>query len=196
MAKTKSVEDYIAGASRWRPELEKLRDVLRSTGLEETIKWGGPCYTHDGRNVVGIGGFKSYFGLWFFQGALLDDEKGHLINAQEGKTRAMRQWRMHSAKDIRPAIIRKYVRECVDKLDAGEEIRPVRDRPVVVPTELKHAFARRKKAATAFGRLRPGLQREYANYVAEAKREDTRQRRVEKILPMIEAGKGLNDRYR
>jgi uncharacterized protein YdeI (YjbR/CyaY-like superfamily) len=94
MKRANSVDEYIADAGTWKNELKRLREILRSTELKEEVKWGGPCYTCDGKNVVGIAGFKSYFGLWFHQGALLKDPKKVLMNAQEGKTKAMRQWRM------------------------------------------------------------------------------------------------------
>ena len=196
MKRYNTVDDYIAGAKRWRPQLRRLRDVLRSTELVETVKWGAPCYTHDGKNVVGIGAFKSYFGLWFHQGALLEDPANVLINAQEGKTRALRQWRMRSAKDIKPAIIRRYVKEAIGHIGAGKQVRPRRPGPLVVPDELTNALRRQKGALAAFRSLRPGQQREYANHIAEAKRDDTRARRVDRIVPMIVAGAGLNDRYR
>lgn len=192
----KSADDYYRTAELWADEQRRLRDILQSTGLTETIKWGGPCYTYKGKNVVGVGAFKSYFGLWFHQGALLADKHDVLINAQSGKTRAQRQWRMQAASDVKAAIIRKYVREACEHIDAGREIRPDRRKPLVVPDDLRAALRRRKGATAAFNGMRKGLQREYADYVGDAKRDDTRKRRIEKILPMIIAGKGLNDRYR
>lgn len=196
MRRAKSVDDYIENAEHWRNEIVRLREILRSTPLEEEVKWGGPCYTYDGRNVVGIGGFKSYFGLWFHQGALLEDKNSVLINAQEGKTKALRQWRMTSAKDIKPAIIKRYVKESIELTRAGRSIGADRQKPIVVPPELEKAFGKNKKAGTSFKQLRKGLQREYTDYIVDAKRDDTKARRIEKILPMIAAGKGLNDKYR
>ncbi len=145
MQRATSVDAFIEQSTLWREELTRLRDILRATSLQEEIKWGAPCYTHNGKNVVGIGAFKAYFGLWFHQGALLKDDKNVLINAQEGKTKAMR---------------------------------------------------RHKGATQAFRNLGRGRQREYAEYVATAKRDDTKLDRVAKILPMITAGVGLNDKYR
>ena len=158
MQRAKSVDDYIANASAWNSELATLRDVLRATPLLEEIKWGAPCYMYKGKNVVGIGGFKSYFGLWFHQGALLKDGDKVLINAQEGKTRALRQWRMASGKDIRPTIIRRYVKEATALVDQGKELKPDRAKPIDVPDELEKAMRRHKGATAAFARLRPGLQ--------------------------------------
>jgi uncharacterized protein YdeI (YjbR/CyaY-like superfamily) len=164
--------------------------------LSETVKWGGPCYTFNDRNVVGLGAFKAYFGLWFFQGALLKDSEKVLVNAQEGRTKAQRQWRMTSAKEIRPALIKRYIKEAVAIEKSGRGIKADRSKPIVIPEELKSALGSSGKAGSSFTKLRPGLQREYAEYVSSAKRAETRQRRIQKILPMIAAGAGLNDKYR
>ncbi len=196
MKPARSADAYFREAETWPRELAKLRKILQSTALTEEVKWGGPCYTYRGKNVVGIGGFKSYFGLWFHQGALLEDDAGVLINAQRGKTRGLRQWRMHSAIDIQPTLIKRYVREAIALVDAGNEITADRTKPVVVPDELNKAMRRVKGATAAFRALRRGLQREYADYIRDAKRDDTKQRRIEKILPMIGKGIGLNDKYR
>ena len=196
MRRSRTVDEYIEDAGIWKDELKHLRSILQSTELEEDVKWGGPCYTYGGKNVVGMAGFKSYFGLWFHQGALLKDQKKFLINAQEGRTKALRQWRMQTAKDIKPAIIKSYVKEAIKLAEEGKKIAPARKKPIVVPTVLKKAFQKNKSASDNFKNMRPGLQREYANYVADAKREDTKLRRIEKILPMISQGIGLNDKYR
>ena len=113
MPAKKTVDDYMAQAMHWPDELARIREILNGTALSETVKWGMPVYTHNGKNIVGIGGFKSYFGLWFFEGASLADEAGVLMNAQPGKTKAMRQWRMSSAGEIKPTLIRRYVREAM-----------------------------------------------------------------------------------
>ncbi len=101
MKRRKTVAEFIATSDKWQQELELLRKILNSCDLEETVKWGSPCYTFRGKNIVGIGAFKSYCGLWFFQGALLADEAGVLMNAQEGVTKAMRQWRFQSKSEIK-----------------------------------------------------------------------------------------------
>ena len=196
MHRAKTADDYYADAPHWRDEIAKLREILHASGLEETIKWGQPTYTTNGKNVVGLGAFKSYCGLWFFQGALLADEDEVLINAQEGKTKALRQWRMTSCRDINQARIKRYVKEAIALADQGKEIKAARPGKVVVPAELKKALAADKSVSAAFDQLRPGQQREYAQHITEAKRAETKERRIEKILPMIAAGIGLNDRYR
>ena len=140
MKHSKSVDDYIRDAQQWQPELKRLREILKTTKLNEETKWGAPCYTHNGKNVVGIGSFKSYFGLWFHQGALLKDDKTVLLNAQEGKTKALRQWRMTSAKEINAAVIKRYVKEAIEHIDAGHQIKADRSKPVDVPSELRRAL--------------------------------------------------------
>ncbi len=196
MARNKTVDDYVAGLSQWQPEVKTLIELCRKAGLDESVKWGAPCYSRNGSNVVGIGAFKSYFGLWFFQGALLEDKDNVLVNAQAGKTKALRQWRMQSASDIRKAAIRRYLGAAARLADQGKAVAVSRRSAVTMPEELGTALAQNSRDKAAFDKLRPGQKREYAAYIADAKRPDTKQRRLEKILPMIRAGAGLNDRYR
>ena len=196
MKRYKTVAEFLASSEQWKRELAKLRSILKTAGLEETVKWGSPVYTCDGRNVVGIGGFKSYFGLWFFQGALLADKKKVLINAQEGRTKAMRQMRFQSIGEVDPGLIKAYVKEAIGLARQGVEIKPDRRKPLTVPAELQAAFRKHKKAKAGFEKLTPSKRREYADYIAAAKQDATRQKRIDKILPMIASGVGLNDRYR
>lgn len=192
---TKIVEGYIEKKAHWAPELEKLRTILIGAGLEESMKWGMPSYSAHGQLILGVGAFKNHFCLWFHQGALLTDKDRVLMNAQEGKTRAMRQWRMTSAKDIKPAMLKRYLKEAMANAAAGRAIKPQRNKPVKVPAQLKTALAKNRKAAAAFKALTPGKRRAYAEYITEAKREDTKERRIKKIIPMIATGAGLNDHY-
>jgi uncharacterized protein YdeI (YjbR/CyaY-like superfamily) len=196
MKRFKSVDDYIANADPWQQELARLRTILQATSLTEEVKWGAPCYTYKGKNIVGLAAFKGWVCLWFHQGALLRDDSKVLVNAQEGKTKALRQWRMTSASEIKPAIIKRYVREATELVDAGREIKAIRSKTVDVPYELTSAMRRHKGATAAFRALTPGRQREYAEHVASAKRDATKLKRIDKILPMIVAGIGLHDKYR
>ena len=196
MKRHDSVDAYIADAEPWQDELVRLREILQATELEETVKWGAPAYTCDGKVLVGIGSFRSFFALWFFQGALLEDKAGVLINAQEGRTKALRQWRFTAKKDIKVRLIKAYVKEAIELQRQGKAIQPARNKPVVVPPQLQAALRKNTSAAAAFQELSQGKRREYADYIADAKREDTKSKRLDKILPMIEEGVGLNDRYR
>ena len=198
MVRPKSVEDFINTREKWQAEITRLREILVSMDLEEGIKWMFPCYTHNKKNVVGIGGFKSYFGLWFYEGASMSDSQGVLTNAQEGKTKDLRQWRMTTAKEIKVRSIRAYVKEAIELSRVAKKKSPQKRNvsTVEVPPELHVALRANKKAAAAFNSLTPGRQRDYAKYIATAKRPETKLKRLEKILPMITNGVGLNDKYR
>jgi uncharacterized protein YdeI (YjbR/CyaY-like superfamily) len=169
---------------------------MLSTEMEETLKWGAPAYIINKKNVVGLGAFKSYAGLWFFQGALLKDPKKLLINAQEGKTNAMRQMRFASLDDLDINVIRAYVDEAIQNQKAGMEIKPVSKREFKIPEEMGKAFENDAGLKEKFESFSHSHRREFAEYVSEAKRPETRIRRLEKIIPMIKNTKGLNDRYR
>ena len=191
-----SVDDYIDGLEFWADEVRKLRSVLGKTQLEETVKWGMPCYTWSGKNVVGIGAFKNYFGLWFHQGALLGDPDGLLTNAQEGKTKALRQWRMTRASDIDATTIKRFVTETMKLIDAGQVIRPDRRKALEVPAELNKELATKPALNDRFNALSLGRQREFCDHIASAVRPATREARLRKCLPKIMRGEGLNDKYR
>ncbi|MGP1346552.1 MAG: YdeI/OmpD-associated family protein [Phycisphaerales bacterium] len=197
-----TVDEYIASLNRWQDEIARLREIVGSAGLEETIKWGAPAYTApdpDGKpvNVVGIVAFKAHFALWFHQGALLTDPDRHLTITEGGKAKAMREWRFESPRDIKPRPIKAYVKEAAALAAQGQAIKPERRGELVeVPPELAEALKSRAKTRKAFEALTPGKRREYAAHIAEAKREATKQTRIEKILPMIEAGVGLHDKYK
>lgn len=180
----------------WAEELELLYSIVRSTELEETIKWGGPCFTINGKNVLGIGGFKSYVGIWFNQGVFLKDPQKVLVNASEGKTKALRQWRFQSKKEINPKLVKAYILEAIENAKQGKELKPEKKETGELPDELKSVLKKDKKLNTEFSALSPFKQREYIEYIADAKQEKTRIARVEKSVPLILQGKGLNDKYR
>lgn len=195
-AKPANVSDLISEMKPWVEEVTLLRELALSCGLEEGIKWGIPVYMYEGKNVLGLGAFKSYVGIWFYQGVFLKDPNKVLINAQEGKTKALRQWRFTSADEIKPALIRKYMKEAMQLAEAGKELKPERKTKLAIPTEFAAAFKADKKLKACFNELTPGKQREYLEHVGEAKTEATRLRRVAKSIPIILSGKGLHDRYK
>lgn len=196
MQRYKTVPDYLAGHGEWRPMLDRLRAVMNESGLEETVKWGAPCYTLNGKNLVGLVAFKDFVSIWFHQGALLRDERGVLVNAQEGRTKALRQWRLQSEDEIDEVLLRAYVKETIENQRQGREIKADRNKPLQIPDELARALSEHQKARERFDALSLGKRREYADHIAEAKREETRTRRIEKIMPMILAGHGLHDKYK
>lgn len=191
------VTEYINKKETWKTELETLREVLLDLPLEETIKWGAPTYTYEGKNVVGIAGFKSYFGLWFFQGALLKDTHKVFINAQEGKTKAMLQWRFSTLEDINADLIKEYILEAIENQKQNKVIKPARNtKPLRIPELLQNALNSNKELHNSFEAFSLSKKREYADYISEAKREATKEKRLNKIIPMIMQNIGLHDKYR
>ena len=197
MIQAKSVEEYLAKSEGWEESLKILRDLMLETELIENIKWGAPVYSIGKKNVVGLGAFKAYVGLWFYQGVFLNDDHNKLVNAQEGKTKAMRQWRFQSADEIREhmQLIRTYVAEAIANQKAGKEIKPQR-KPLIIPEELQHLLDTNPDISACFASMSLSHKREYADYISEAKRAETRLRRLEKIKPMILDGISMNDKYR
>ena len=195
MEMSKTVEEYLNKNPEYTKELIKLREIIHKTELVETVKWGIPTYTINGKNVVGIGAFKSYAGLWFFQGSFLKDPNNLLINAQEGKTKGLRQMRFENAEQIDEKIVYEYLQEAIENQKQRKEIKPEKKK-LVIPDELKEALSKDSQLAEAFDELTPGKQKEYAEYIAEAKQAKTKLTRLEKITPMIKSGVGLNDRYK
>jgi len=189
------VEAYILKKEKWSEELFTLRRVLNELPLEETLKWGAPYYTHNGKNIVGMAAFKNYFGLWFTQGALLKDTHQKLMNAQEGKTQAMRQWRFSSMQDIDIELIKSFVLEAIKNQKAGKAIKPQK-KPLIIPEQLQKVLDANHELKEKYDSFSLSHKREYADYISEAKREATKLSRLEKVIPMILGNVGLHDKYR
>ena len=195
MKKYSSIEAYIEDHEEYMNELNLLREIILTTGLDETLKWSAPVYTYKGKNILGIGAFKKYFGLWFFQGSFLRDEKKVLMNAQEGVTRGLRQWRFEDAGELDADLIRAYIFEAIENQEAGLEVKPVK-RDVPLAEELKNAFKQDPELKACFFALTPGRQMNYSSYISTAKKEETRINRLNKCIPLILEGKGLDDQYK
>jgi uncharacterized protein YdeI (YjbR/CyaY-like superfamily) len=197
MKKVNSVEEYIEVHETWIEPLNILRDMLNSTELEETIKWNAPVYTLQGKNVVGLGAFKHHFGIWFFNGVFLKDEYDLLVNAQEGKTKGLRQMRFSSADEMDKKKILAYVKEAIQNQKLGKEVKVERSKKkTVIPDLLKRELVEDADLKLSFNKLTNYKQREYCEYIDTAKREATKLSRLERIKPMILHGMGLYDKYK
>lgn len=190
-----SVEEYIESKDTFAGGLVLLRDIMTSTELQETVKWGIPTYAINNKNVVSISAFKNHFGVWFFNGVFLSDPLHILINAQEGKTKGLRQLRFTNANEIDKKIILKYVLEAIDNQKKGLEIKQ-KQKKLVIPVELASILNDNEKLASIFESLTLGKKRVFAAYVGGAIRKETKIKRLEKIIPMILNNIGLNDKYR
>lgn len=191
------IDDYILSNSKWQKELELLRKILLDLHLQEEIKWGIPAYIHKKKNILGLAAFKNYCGIWFHHGVFLKDEAKVLVNAQEDKTKGMRQMRFNSFDEIDTELVKLYVLEAIDNSEAGKEIKPKRNtKPVTIPEELKSEFSNSERLKYIFNELSVSKQREFCDYISSAKRATTKQSRLEKIIPMILNRVGLHDKYR
>ena len=195
MKNNKTVEDFLSNNENWRKELEKIREILLKTELKEEIKWGIPTYSAHGKNIVAFAGFKNHVALWFYNGVFLKDEHKVLYNANEEKTRGLRQWRFTSAEEIDPDLVLNYVFEAIQNQKEGKEIKP-ESKKLAIPAELQKALDSNKVLKSAFESLTPGRQKEYIEFIDSAKREPTRIDRLNKSIPIILEGKGLHDKYR
>ena len=184
----------MAYRDRWKAEIAAMRRVLAGFDMEEEWKWGKPTYTVNGKNVVIMQGFKEYFALGFFQGALLKDPRKIMV--QLGQTQAARVMKFTSAKEIRAkaSTIKAYVREAIAVEKAGLRMKPKRTSDFPVPEELSERFRKDPRFKRAFEALTPGRQRSYLYHFAAAKQSATRTARIEKATPAIFEGRGFLER--
>ena len=181
--------------NQWEEELLFLKSIIDKTELVETIKWGAPIYVYNKRNVIGIGGFKNYFAIWFLNGVFLKDEKKRLINAQEDRTKSMRQWRFTSKEEVNEKEVLEYILEAIENEKQGKIIKPSK-KEAIVSELLQKEMDQNPALAEAFQKFSPYKQCEFLEYIETAKQEKTKLTRIEKVIPMILGNVGLNDKYR
>lgn len=181
--------------NQWENEIEQLHAIIRKTPLIETTKWGGPVYTYNNKNLLGIGGFKSYFGIWFYNGVFLKDEKKLLINANEENTKSLRQMRFNSINEIDEKLILAYIKEAIEIEKKGLAI-PKEKKETIIPEILQKEFDKNRELLAKFNTFSPYKQREFIEHITSAKQEKTQMTRLDKVIPMILEGRGLNDKYR
>ena len=189
------VDAFLSEAEKWQEEFKKLRKlILAIEGLTEELRWGKPCYAFQKANIVLIHGFKEYCALLFFKGALLKDPKGILVQQTEN-VQAARQVRFTNLReivDLEP-ILKAYIREAIEVEKAGLKVTYKKTSDFKIPEEFQAKLDRIPALKTAFNALTPGRQRGYLFYFSSAKQSKTRQERVEKWMPQILKGKGLDD---
>ncbi len=197
MEKSEKIAAYFAEEHKFQKGIQKLRELVLKTGMDETFKWAFPTYTYQNKNVVAVCKFKNHFGIWFFNGVFLKDPLKILENAQEGKTQAMRHWKFTSIENIDAVKIMAYFNEALENEKKGLKLAPKKKTPVkvIMPQLLKDALRKNNKAHSAFDKMSLSKQRDYADYITNAKQEKTKLSRLEKIMPMISEGVGLNDKY-
>ena len=188
------VDGLLRKTKKWQEEFETLRQIVLDSPLTEEVKWGQACYTSDGRNIVLIHGFKEYCALLFFKGALLKDPKAILIQQTEN-VQSARQIRFTSVREIvaMKPILKAYIQEAIEVEDAGLKVKLKKTSDFKVPQEFQNQLDEKPALKKAFAALTPGRQRGYLFYFSAAKQSKTREARIEKCMPQILQGKGLDD---
>ncbi len=183
-------------SAQWHEELSILKSIIQKAELEISIKWGAEVFAHKGKNVVSCYGFKNHFAVWFHNGVFLEDRLKVLVNAQNNKTKALRQWRFLSKEEIDQKLILEYIKEAKRHVEEGKVWEPEKTTELFMPEALNRALGDDKELKKEFNQLSPYKQKEYIEHIGSAKREETKQARIDKIIPMILQGIGLNDKYK
>ncbi|MBW4891042.1 YdeI/OmpD-associated family protein [Mucilaginibacter sp. HMF5004] len=188
------VDFYFDKEQKWQHEIAKLRTIALGCGLTEELKWGCPCYTHQNSNIVLIHVFKEYCAFLFFKGALLNDANGILIQQTEN-VQAARQARFTALSQIADAesTLKAYIFEAIAVEEAGLKVELKKTKEFTVAEEFQIKLDELPVLKTAFEALTPGRQRAYLLYFSQAKQAKTREARIEKCIPQILSGKGLDD---
>lgn len=189
------VDFYFDKAKKWQEEIKEMREIALECHLTEELKWGCPCYTYEDKNIVLIHVFKEYCAFLFFKGALLKDKKKILIRQTEN-VQAARQVRFTNVKEIKKlkSALIAYIYEAVKIEESGVKIEFKKTKEFNMPEEFQKKLDKNAKLKTAFQALTPGRQRGYLLHFSSAKQSKTRESRIEKCIPQIMNGKGLDDK--
>lgn len=188
------VNFFFENAGQWQEEFEKLRAIALSTELSEDVKWGCPCYTYEGKNIFLIHGFKEYCALLFFKGALMKDPDNILIQ-QSKNVQAARQIRFTEVAQINDLeeVLRSYMFQAVEIEESGAKVEMKKTKEFEMAEEFQEKLDQNPALQEAFKALTPGRQRAYLLHFSSAKQSKTREARIEKCIPQIMDGIGLND---
>jgi uncharacterized protein YdeI (YjbR/CyaY-like superfamily) len=188
------VDFYFNKTTKWQEEYERLRMIILDCQLTEELKWGCPCYTFEGKNIVLIHGFKEYCALLFFKGVLLNDANGILIQQTEN-VQVGRQIRFTNLQEIieMESILKAYIYEAIEVEKAGLNVELKKVTEFKIAVEFQDKLNHIPALKTAFEALTPGRQRAYLLHFSAPKQSKTRESRVEKYMPQILNGKGLDD---
>jgi uncharacterized protein YdeI (YjbR/CyaY-like superfamily) len=188
-----SVDAFVSRAKAWQGEIQKIRSILLDCGLDEDLKWGKPCFHFEGKNVAIIQPFKAHCSLLFFKGALLEDTH-QLLRSQGENTQSAMRLEFTSEAQITKTVLKSYVKQAIAVEKAGLTVDFKAKRELELPDELTQILQKDRKLAKAFNALTPGRQRAYVLHFTGAKQSQTRTARIEKCIPNILAGLGMNDR--
>ena len=189
-----TVEELIEKSKNWKEELTKLRSIVLDCGLTEEVKWYQPCYSFNGSNLIILGSFKDFCTLSFFKGVLLKDEQKILEFAGQNTQSAkiIKFTNLHQINELE-SVLKDYIKEMIALEKSGSKVTFKTIEEQKLPEELEEIFSQDKDFEKAFISLTPGRQRAYLLHFSSAKQSATRISRIEKAMPQIFAGKGLND---
>lgn len=189
------VDFFFTNEKKWRKEFEKLRTIILDCGLTEELKWGHPCYSFENSNIVIIQGFKEYCAILFPKGVLLKDPNAILVQQTEN-VQAARQVRFTRLQEIvkLATVLKAYIKEAIEAEKAGLKITYKKTSEFKMPEEFRKRLSEDSALRSAFEKLTPGRQRGYLLHFSAAKQSQTRESRIEKCIPLIFDGIGLNDR--
>ena len=189
-----SVDGFLRKSKRWQEELQKLRQIILDCGLTEEVKWRHPCYTSQGHNIAILAGFKEYCAITFVKGALIKDPQSILAKPGENtqSARVIHFTNVEQIAEIEP-LLKALIHEAVEVEKAGLKVKFKKPSEFAVPAEFKTKLNKIPALKTAFRALTPGRQRAYLLYFSSAKQSQTRESRIQKWMPHILKGKGMDD---
>jgi uncharacterized protein YdeI (YjbR/CyaY-like superfamily) len=192
-AQSAKVDAFVRNAKKWQDEIQALRSILLESGLDEELKWGKPCFMFEGKNVAIIQPFKEHCSLMFFKGALMQDPH-KLLRSQGENTQSAMRLEFTGKDQIKKTIVKAYMKQAIAVEKAGLKADFKAKRELELPEELTRILNKDSKLAKAFDALTPGRRRGYVLHFTGAKQSETRTARIEKAIPRILEGKGINDR--
>jgi len=194
MGMNQKVDEYFHQAKNWGEEMHELRRIILECGLQEEFKWGKPCYSFENKNLVIIQGFKKYLAILFLKGYLLKNNHNILVKTGEN-TVVGRQIRFNSISEILELepLIKSHIFEAIEIEKSGLGDEQVEERKLVLVDELEKRLNLMPELKAAFEKLSPGRQKGYNMFISGSKQSKTRESRIEKCIPKILEGKGINE---
>lgn len=188
------VDEYFEKPNKWLNELSKLRSIALDCLLTEEFKWRTPCYTYQGANIVLLGSFKECCTFSFFKGTLLQDPENILVLPGEN-SQSVRMAKFTSLDQINrlEPLLKSYLFEAIEVEKAGLKVEKTQSTDLEFPEELIKALEADPALSKAFYALTPGRQRAYNLFFTGSQNSKTRESRIQKYIPRILSGKGIND---
>lgn len=191
-----TVDEYILNNPKFQIALDIIREAMLGCGMEETVKWSRPVYMINGQNIAGIGAFRNHIAIWYFHGSLLSDPENHLITSEKNPAQGMRQLRFNNETEIKIELIERFNQEAIKNQKSGKTVQYKNKTGFILPQELLETLKKDTILNENFNQFTVSKKREFCEFIANAKRKETRLSRLEKSINLIRNQIGLNDKYR